>query len=60
MTNCRYYFVTSRNDYFKYTRSLEPFKNDNLFKFRNFNTQKFINFLKKLDIQKLKEKFYIL
>ena len=45
--NCKYYYVTNKKKYFKYTRSLEPFKNDNLFTYLNINFMEFKNFLKK-------------
>jgi hypothetical protein len=43
--NCKYYFVTTSNRYFKYTKSLEPFKNDNLFKHLKVTFHGFIKFL---------------
>ena len=46
--NCKYYYVkTSEAGYFKYTRSLEYFENDNLFTTLNLNFMEFKNFLKK-------------
>ena len=47
--NCKYYYVkTNQSGYFKYTRSIEPFKNDNLFTFLKINFRQFMNFLKKI------------
>jgi hypothetical protein len=48
MANCKYYFVTIKDNYFKYTRSIEHFKNDNLFQHLKITTEEFINFLKKI------------
>jgi hypothetical protein len=48
-SNCKYYFVKIKGSgYFKYTRSIEPFENDNLFQYLNFTSEEFIEFLKKI------------
>jgi hypothetical protein len=48
-SNCKYYFVKIKHSgYFKYTRSIEPFQNDDLFKFLNITSKEFINFLEKI------------
>lgn len=46
---CKYYYVTHiSNRYFKYTRSIESFQNDDLFEYLNMTTDKFIDFLQKI------------
>ncbi len=48
MSNCKYYFVTVNGcNYFKYTRSIEHFENDNLFQCLKIKSKEFIEFLKK-------------
>jgi hypothetical protein len=48
-SNCKYYFVTViGGGYFKYTRSIEPFENDNLFQCLKITSEEFIKFLKKI------------
>jgi hypothetical protein len=49
MSNCKYYFVAvGGNGYFKYTRSIEHFENDDLFKCLHFSNEEFIEFLNKI------------
>jgi hypothetical protein len=48
---CKYYYVAitgSGYSYFKYTRSIEPFENDDLFECLKFTNKEFMNFLKKI------------
>jgi hypothetical protein len=46
---CKYYYVAITGySYFKYTRSIEPFENDDLFECLKFTNKEFINFLKKI------------
>jgi hypothetical protein len=47
-TICKYYYVKLIGyEYFKYTRSIEPFENDDLFEFLNITRDEFLNFLEK-------------
>jgi hypothetical protein len=47
--NCKYYFVKiTDSGYFKYTRSIEPFENDELFEYLNIRPEIFFEFLKKI------------
>ena len=49
MSNCKYYFVAVGGyGYFKYTRSIEHFENDDLFKCLHFSNEEFIEFLNKM------------
>ncbi len=60
MSNCKYYFVTVNGcNYFKYTRSIEHFENDNLFQCLKIKSKEFIEFLKKKSIYSNTNKNFI-
>lgn len=50
MSDCKYYFVKNKGSggYFKYSRSIEHFENDNLFETLIITPEEFMNFLKKI------------
>ena len=52
MSNCKYYYVTTKPkalcQYFKYTRSIEHFENDDLFEFLKITSKEFIDFLEQI------------